>query len=82
MKITWKMVAAKLSRVLGIAGWLYVGVWLVIAKPLRWLIMAYLEGTLTIGQICVAGLQAFGYLTLGGFIWCIGYMLNNYLKEN
>jgi len=81
MKFTWKTVAALLCYALGVLGWCYVGGYMILTKPLKALVVAYLAKELTIGKILVALIQAFLYLSLAGGVWCVGYMLSNHFKE-
>lgn len=81
MKITWKTLASLLFYILGVLGWGYVGGWLILTKPLKNLMLAHAAGSLTVITLFVALVQGFIYLSLAGGIWCIGYMLSNYFKE-
>lgn len=81
MKFTWKAVVALLCYALGVLGWCYVGGYMILTKPLKTLVVAYLARELTIGKVLVAAIQAFIYLSLAGGVWCIGYMLSNHFKE-
>ncbi len=76
MKITWKTLAA-----LGVAGWCYVGGWMILTKPVKGLIVAHMAGTLSVGKLIAAFVQGFWYLSLAGGVWCIGYMLSNYFHD-
>lgn len=82
MKFTWKTVAALVCSILGTIGWCYVGGWLVLTKPVKGLIIAHMTGTLSVGKVIVSAVQGFLYLSLAGAIWCVGYMLSNYFKED
>lgn len=82
MKITWKTTAAVLCYLLGIVGWCYVGGYMILAKPVKGLVVAYLAGKLSIWKIVIAIVQGFVYLSLAGGVWCVGYMLSNYIKEH
>lgn len=81
MKFTWKTVAAVFFYALGVLGWCYVGGYMILTKPLKSLVVAYLAGKLSVWKILVAAVQAFIYLSLAGGVWCIGYMLSNHFKE-
>lgn len=81
MKFTWKTAAAWFFYALGVLGWCYVGGYMILTKPLKSLVVAYLAGKLSVGKILVAAVQAFLYLSLAGGVWCIGYMLSNHFKE-
>lgn len=81
MKKSWKVYAAIACYVLGMLGWIYFGVWMILTKPVKELVLAYMAGDLSIGKAAVAGVQGFIYLTIGGLVWCIGYVLHNSLKK-
>ncbi|MBO5070441.1 MAG: phospho-N-acetylmuramoyl-pentapeptide-transferase [Roseburia sp.] len=82
MKFSWKTIAALLCYALGVAGWIYLGGWLVLTRPLKGLLLAHVAGNLTIGRIFKAMAQGFGYLTAAGAVWCVGYMLSNYFNDH
>ncbi len=82
MREKWKTAVSVLFYTLGILGWCYVGGWLTLTRPVRGILMAHLAGSLSVGQLCMAVLQGFCYLSLAGGVWCIGYMLGNYFKEH
>lgn len=81
MKITWNVLIAALCYILGVIGWCYVGGYMILTKPVKGLIVAYLAGNLSLGKIIIAFIQGFVYLSLAGGVWCIGYMLSNHFKE-
>lgn len=81
MKITWKKAASILCSILGTAGWCYVGGWLVLTRPLKGVLVAHAAGSLSLRKLLFAAIQGFGYLSLAGGVWCIGYMLSNYFNE-
>ena len=82
MKVTWKTIASLLCYILGVLGWFYVGGWMILTKPLKGLVLAHAAGCLSIGKLLVAMLQGFVYLSLAGAVWCVGYMLSNYFRDN
>lgn len=82
MKVNWRAVAAVLCYALGILGWLYVGGWMILTRPVKGLILAHLAGTLSLWKLLIAAIQGFLYLSLAGGIWCVGYILSNHFKEN
>lgn len=81
MKITWKTAVSILCSVLGVAGWCYIGGWLVLTRPLKGVLVAHAAGSLSIRKLLAAVIQGFVYLSLAGGVWCIGYMLSNYFNE-
>lgn len=66
---------------LGVLGWCYVGGWMILTRPVKGLIVAHLAGRLSIGKLLVALVQGFIYLSLAGGVWCVGYMLSNYFRD-
>lgn len=82
MKNSWKTYAAIACYVLGILGWVYFGAWMILTKPVKGLFLAYAAGSLSIGKVVIAIIQGFVHLTIGGFVWCIGYMLSNRIRRN
>ena len=63
-----------LSYVLGVFGWVYIGVW-------KYVVLAQLAGELSARGILGAFVQGFLYLSLAGGVRCIGYILRDYFKE-
>lgn len=82
MKFSWKTIVAIACYALGVAGWLYVGGWLVLTRPLKGLFLAQAAGNLSLGGILKAMAQGFGYLTAAGAVWCLGYILSNYFNDH
>ena len=80
MKKSWNKVAAVVCYILGIIGWIYFGAWMILTKPIKGLVLAYMAGHLTIGKLLAAGVQGFLYLTFAGAVWCVGYILSNRFK--
>lgn len=62
--------------------WLvYIGVWKILTKPVKYVVLAQLAGELSARGILGAFVQGFLYLSLAGGVWCIGYILRDYFKE-
>ena len=81
MKFSWKTIIAAVCYLLGVLGWIYVGGFLVITKPVKGIILAQIGGHLSIAKVLLAVLQGFFYLSLAGGIWCVGYILSYHFKE-
>lgn len=81
MKVTWRTVAAMLCYALGVLGWCYVGGWMTLTRPLKGLVLAHLAGELSVRKLIIAVVQGFIYLSMGGAVWCVGYMLSNYFRD-
>lgn len=81
MKFNWRMIAAAIFYALGVLGWVYVGGWMLLTKPVKGLIVAHLAGDLTIMKCFGALIQGFILISLAGGVWCVGYMLSDYFKE-
>lgn len=82
MKFSWRAVAALLFYVLGVLGWLYVGGWMILTKPVKGIVLAQIAGNLTLMKLVAAFVQGFIMLSLAGGIWCVGYMISNHFKDN
>ena len=82
MKNIWKTILAAVTYLAGVLGWLYVGLWQILKRPVRRLVLAKLAGTLSFGTMFWAMAQGFLLMSLAGGVWCIGYMLSNYFKED
>lgn len=82
MKLTWKTILAAAAYIAGILGWIYVGLWQILKRPVRRLVLAQIAGTLSIGTLLGAIVQGFLFLSLAGAVWCVGYMLSEYFKED
>ncbi|MDD6058300.1 MAG: phospho-N-acetylmuramoyl-pentapeptide-transferase [Clostridiales bacterium] len=82
MKITWRFIVSLAFYILGIIGWLYVGVWMTITRPMKGLIVAALAGELSLWKLLLAFAQSFLYLSLAGAVWCIGYMLSGRFRDD
>ena len=70
-----------LCSALGVLGWCYVGGWMILTHPLKGLVLAHLAGELSVGKLIIAVIQVFIYLSMGGAVWCAGYMLSNYFRD-
>lgn len=82
MRVTWRTLAALLCYALGVLGWWYVGGWMILTKPVKGLVLAHLAGKLSLGKLLIALVQGFIYLSLAGGVWCVGYMLSNYFRDD
>ena len=82
MKFTWKTFLAVFAYWAGVVGWFYIGVWQVLKKPVRSVILAQLAGQLSIRLLIGALIQGFLYLSLAGGVWCVGYMISEHFKGN
>lgn len=82
MKAMWKTFMAVFCYALGVFGWLYVGIWQILNKPVKYVILAQMAGDLSIMTLAGALIQGFLYLSLAGGVWCIGYMLRDYFKKD
>lgn len=81
MKYNWKMIVAAISYALGVFGWIYIGGWMLLTKPIKGLILAHLAGNLTIMKCIGAMIHGFVLISLAGGVWCIGYMLRDFFNE-
>lgn len=82
MNCNFRIILSAAIYFAGFAAAFYVGGWLMIIKPVQNTIAAYTLGTLTFSQIFVAGLKCISSLTVGGLIWCIGYIASNHIYDS
>lgn len=82
MKKNWSRMLGVICYALGVFCALYVGGYLMLIKPIRVLVNAFSQGTLTfsllIYNIIIIALST----TFAGFVWCIGYIGYNFFKGN
>ncbi len=76
-----KLCNTLLSALSYVFGWVYIGVWKILTKPVKYVVLAQLAGELSARGILGAFVQGFLYLSLAGGVWCIGYILRDYFKE-
>lgn len=81
MKFSWRAVLAALCNILGGLGWLYFGCYRVLRGPVKTVVTALMDGSLTVGTFLTAAVAAFFYLSIAGGVWCIGYMLKYYFSK-
>lgn len=81
MKNSWKIIAAFVCQILGVLGWIYFGAWMILTKPVKALVLAYMAGQLSLGKLLTAFVQGFLYLSFAGAVWCVGYILSNRFKR-
>ncbi len=53
----------------------YVAIWKMIIRPLAGLYLTYKAGELTVFYVAAVIVKCWLSLTVGGFIWSIGYMV-------
>ena len=82
MKFSWRIAAAMLCSFLGLIGWGYVGAYMILTRPVKGLLLMFLAGEFSLLRILTAVIQGFVYLSLGGAVWCIGYMCSDYFKSS
>ena len=82
MKFTWRTFLAAAAYALGVLGWIYIGAWQILTKPIKKVILAQLAGHLSLSVLLGAFIQGFLLLSLAGGVWCIGYMISDYFKED
>jgi hypothetical protein len=66
--------------VLGLAAAIYIGGVLMLLEPIEVLYHAYCIGTLTLMLVVVNGIKILLSTTIGGFVWCLGYIGYNHFK--
>lgn len=68
--------------IIGLATAVYVGGWVMLVKPVKGAVTAYMLGTLTLPQVIITILKCFFSLTVAGFIWCLGYIASNRIYDS
>jgi hypothetical protein len=66
--------------VLGLAAAIYIGGVLMLLEPIGALYRAYCQGALTVTVVVVNGIKILLSTTIGGFVWCLGYIGYNHFK--
>jgi hypothetical protein len=66
--------------VLGLVAAIYIGGVLMLLEPIGVLYHAYSIGALTVTVVVVNGIKILLSTTIGGFVWCIGYIGYNHFK--
>ena len=51
MKFNWKMIVAAAFYALGVLGWIYVGGWMILTRPVKGLILAHMAGKLAVSGV-------------------------------
>lgn len=82
MRVKWRALASMLFLMAGTLGWLYIGAFLILTRPVKGLVMAYFLGDLSVWKLVFAIVQGFLYLSLAGAVWCVGYMLSGHFKKD
>ncbi len=67
--------AGYFSVLLGSVLAVYVGIWRMIIRPLAGLYLAVKAGELTVFYVITVFIKCGLSLTVGGFIWSVGYMI-------
>ena len=68
--------------ILGLAVSVFVGVWIMLLKPVKETIAAYSLGTLTLTQLLISVIKCISSMTVSGLIWCIGYIASNHIFDS
>lgn len=71
---------ASICYVLGIVGFLYVAGYMLMIQPIQELLNAFTTNTLTLNQLIINILKIALSTTIGGFVWCVGYIGFNHFK--
>lgn len=75
-----KILLALMCYACGAFAAIYIGGWIMLFKPLRLLISSYCTGTLGISILIHCVFKIILSTTVGGLVWCIGYMGCNYFR--
>lgn len=80
MKKGIRLLLARLCYLLGVLGALYFGGIVMLIHPLEAIYEAYVAGALTAWVLLVSLIRMALSATIGGLVWCIGYIGCNYFK--
>lgn len=80
MKKKFNQIMASICYVLGIVGFLYVAGYMLMIQPIQELLNAFTTNTLTLNQLIINILKIALSTTIGGFVWCVGYIGFNHFK--
>lgn len=75
-----KILLAVLCYLCGALAAVYIGGWIMLLKPLRLLVSSYQTGALGISVLLHCVIKIALSTTVGGLVWCIGYMGCNYFR--
>lgn len=75
-----QMMAGLICYGLGVLGAFYVGGWLMFVQPVVTLFTGFGNNTLTLPMVLVCGIKILFSATIGGLVWCIGYIGCNHFK--
>lgn len=61
---------------------LYIGGWVMLANSIFGTVAAFHAGTLTLTKLMIAAIKCALSATVAGAIWCVGYVIGNYFRED
>lgn len=80
MKKKINRIMGMICYALGILCALYVGGWVMLIKPINMLIMSFKMGNITLTLLLKSIVRIAFSTTVGGFVWCLGYVGYNFFK--
>ncbi|SEA23212.1 hypothetical protein SAMN02910384_01123 [Pseudobutyrivibrio sp. ACV-2] len=80
MKKNARNALAILVSILGTVLGLYIGGYLLFARPVYWLVIGFTGGTLTAGMLLINVIKIFIASTVGGAIWCLCDIIASHIK--
>ena len=80
MKKKWNLLLGIICYTLGVFLTIYIGGWVMLIKPIRLLLTAFSAKTLTFTMLVNCIIKIALSTTVGGFLWCLGYIGFNHFR--
>lgn len=80
MKKKWNLLLGTICYTLGVFFTIYIGGWVMLIQPIHLLLAAFTAKTLTFTMLVTNIVKIALSTTVGGFLWCLGYIGYNHFK--
>ena len=80
MKKKWNLLLGTICYALGVFFTIYIGGWVMLIQPIRLLMTAFTAKTLTFAMLVTNIVKIALSTTVGGFLWCLGYIGFNHFR--
>ena len=80
MKKKWNLLLGIICYALGVFLTIYIGGWVMLIQPVHLLLTAFSAKTLTFMMLVNCIIKIALSTTVGGFLWCLGYIGFNYFR--
>lgn len=80
MKKKWNLLLGIICYTLGVFLTIYIGGWVMLIQPIRLLLTAFSAKTLTFRMLVNCIIKIALSTTVGGFLWCLGYIGFNHFR--